>query len=61
MAKVFDRSNIVDYPNPKPLKVIRVNVLVSKGEGTDEFAATETAFIRNANVDISPAAIARRW
>ena len=59
MSTVFDRSNLVEYPNPKPLTVIRVNVQVSKGENVDQYAATETAYIRNANVDISPAAIAR--
>ena len=57
MATKFDRSNIVDYPNPKPLKVVRVNVQVSKGDNVDQYAATETAYIRNANVH--PAAITR--
>ena len=50
-TKIFDRSNIAEWPNPKHLTVERVTVRVSKGEGnTEQHSQTESGFIRNAKL-----------
>ena len=49
-TSMFDRSNIQETPNPKPLSVQRVSVRISKGD-SESGGTTEIGFIRNAQLD----------
>ena len=50
-TKLLDRSNIAEWPNPKPLPVERVTVRISQGEGrTEQHSQIESGFIRNAKL-----------
>ena len=55
-TKLFDRSNIAEMPNPKPLHVQRVRVTTPGQDG--KRGETEYGFIRNDN--LHPSAIAER-
>ena len=55
--KKMDQSNTVDAPNPKPLKVERVTTPIIGEHGV--VVGYQTLIFRNVNLD--PAAIARRW
>lgn len=56
-TSVFDRSNIAEMPNPKPLKVERVTNPIRGEHGG--IIGEQTLIIRNSNLD--PAALTRRW
>ena len=58
-TKIFDRSNVQEWPNPKPLSVERVNVRTPKGDGTDSSFPSTEGFIRNAK--LHPEALLGRW
>ena len=57
-TRIFDRSNIAEWPNPKPLSTERVSVTTPGQDGKNN-GSKETGFIRNANVH--PAALTGRW
>jgi hypothetical protein len=57
-TKLLDRSNIAEWPNPKPLSTERVKVSICKGEGSDSAFPSTEGFIRNAN--LHPEAHTRR-
>ena len=49
--KPFDRSNIAETPNPKPLSVQRVSVSMEKSEKAAPSRVTSNfGFVRNANL-----------
>ena len=48
-SKMFDRSNVQEYPNPKPLTVERVMREIRSETGA--VVGHETLFIRNAHLD----------
>jgi hypothetical protein len=56
-TKLLDRSNIAEWPNPKPLAVERVTVRIQSGS-TESFSQGE-GFIRNAK--LHPDALTGRW
>jgi hypothetical protein len=59
-TKLLDRSNIAEWPNPKPITTERVTVRISQGEGrTEQHSQIESGFIRNAK--LSPDALLGRW
>jgi hypothetical protein len=58
-TKLLDRSNIAEWPNPKPLPVERVSVRTPKGDGTDAAFPSTEGFVRNAN--LHPDALLGRW
>ncbi len=48
-TKIFDRSNIAEMPNPKPIHVVRVTVTTPGQDGKNS-STQEYGFIRNANL-----------
>jgi len=58
-TSTFDRSNIQETPNPKPLSVQRVRVGTKvDGKDASDLHTSEYGFIRNAQLD--PAAYIER-
>ena len=57
-TKIFDRSNIQEWPNPKPLSTERVSV-TTPGQDGKNTNSRETGFIRNSS--LHPVALTERW
>jgi hypothetical protein len=57
-TKIFDRSNIAEMPNPKPISVERVAVTTPGQDGKNS-GAPEYGFVRNAS--LHPEAFTGKW
>ena len=60
-TKLLDRSNIAEWPNPKPISTERVKVRMEHTDekGNTTYGPIETGVVRNAK--LHPEALTGRW